>query len=522
MSLTEVLSRRHKPAVGSSLPNVNYVDASINRIFDRWPDVNPGEREEDQEKILKDLLNCLRNGEWLNVKMSFVILGFDIAFLPKYKNRSDVEEIINFALEELEATSKPSIVNALMRIYSSTFSLKSKNTNELGERLKAKSDLFNQKWKNILRYFPNYLVSDKAPESIADFMASTSNAWASLKRAGINDPFAAGIMDYVHEAYVKQLAPRLHEMTAIEELFEWLIPELGKHKTRGNVIVVEALLNPWLHKTPPEELRQYITENLISLYDDPRIRPERWTAIEDRYKEILFNWLTKEDLRFFTSVVDSAQKDPMWGKRRDFWLKLYDEGLIDQAWVAFCPSAERFARQNLTSGRIGLSANRFARQIGRSDTSVLILKIGSKIFVDGCQNYSTHVWNVSDPVAPRLFKSEYDCDLDLRVKSPFRRGKSHSSIPSWSSWVREKIYAPIPNSNKKPVNWDTPRRNFAFPAPSQATRPNFVNIQQSSLKNRDILENSDGKQESNYQRRNESQQTIDNEKTLKTFVQSSV
>ena len=460
MSLSDVLSRRKRPVVSSSVPNTNYVDAAIKKIFDRWPDVNPEEREEDHEKILEILCSHIRNGEWENVKMSFVIFGFQIAFLPKFKNRADTNEIIEFAFDELEATSKPSLVNALLKVYYSTFSLNSQHTDKLGQILAKKENLFGQNGKTILKNFPDFLLPEKAVESIADFMVNAPNTWLSLKQSGINNPFGSGIMDYAHEGYVNRLSPRLNEISVIEELFEWLIPEPGKHKTKGNQLIVEALIDPWLHETPNEDLRQYITENLISLYDDPRIRPEKWEEVDQKYKDVLYSWLTKEDLRFFTSVVDSTQTDPMWVPRRDFWLKLYDEGLIDKAWVAFCPSAERYARQHLSAGRAGLSANRFARQTGRPDTSILILKIGTKIFVDGCHNYSTHVWNASDLAAPQFFKAQYDCDIDLRMKSPVGRGKSHSSIPSWSAWVREKIYASIPNSNKQPVDWDNPRRNF--------------------------------------------------------------
>ena len=125
-------------------------------------------------------------------------------------------------------------------------------------------------------------------------------------------------MDYAHEGYVNRLSPRLNEISVIKELFEWLIPEPGKHKTKGNQLIVEALIDPWLHETPNEDLRQYITENLISLYDDPRIRPEKMEEVDQKYKDVLYSWLTKEDLRFFTSVVDSTQRDPMWVPRRDF------------------------------------------------------------------------------------------------------------------------------------------------------------------------------------------------------------
>ena len=460
MSLNEVLIRRRQPSMPSSVPNTNYVDAAIKRVFDRWPDINPEAREEDHEKILGQLYDMITKDSWEDIKTSFVITGFNIAFLDRYKNRNDVRIITDFAFNELRATTKPSIVNALMRIYTSTFSLSSDNTEKLGEILNSKTELLGQKWKRILSKFPDYLVPERAPEAIADAMVSMENPWVSLKQAGMNDPFASGIMDYAHEAYVTKLAPDLENQETIERLFEWLIPEAGKNKTTGNVIVVESLIDHWLNETPPEPLRQYITENLILLYDDPRIRPERWKAVEPKHKDVIFSWLTKEDLRFFTSVVTATQKEEMWIKRRDFWLKLYDDDLIDQAWVAFSPKAERYARQNLSSGKSDLGETRFARQTGRygTETSLLFLKIGNKIFVDGCHNFKTHVWNMSDRVAPRLFKSWYHCDTDIMRKSP--ASKSHSHIPSWQSWVMEKIYAAVPNSTQNPVNWDHPNRSF--------------------------------------------------------------
>ena len=149
MSLSEVLIRRSQPSMPSSVPNTNYVDAAIKRVFDRWPDINPEAREEDHEKILGQLHDMIIKDSWQDIKTSFVITGFNIAFLDRYKNRPDVRIITDFAFNELRATTKPSIVNALMRIYTSTFSLNSDNTEKLGEILNSKTELLGQKWKRI-------------------------------------------------------------------------------------------------------------------------------------------------------------------------------------------------------------------------------------------------------------------------------------------------------------------------------------------------------------------------------------
>ena len=52
MPLNDVLLRRSQPAMPSSVLNTNGVEGAINRIFVRWPDINPEAREEDHEKIL--------------------------------------------------------------------------------------------------------------------------------------------------------------------------------------------------------------------------------------------------------------------------------------------------------------------------------------------------------------------------------------------------------------------------------------------------------------------------------------
>ena len=93
MSLSEVLTRRSQPAIPSSVPNTNYVESAINRIFDRWPDINPEAREEDHEKILGQLYDIITTDSWQDVKTSFVISGFNIAFIDRYKNRNDVRAI---------------------------------------------------------------------------------------------------------------------------------------------------------------------------------------------------------------------------------------------------------------------------------------------------------------------------------------------------------------------------------------------------------------------------------------------
>ena len=59
----------------------------------------------------------------------------------------------------------------------------------------------------------------------------------------------------------------------------------------------------------------------------------------------------------------------------------------------------------------------------RLHTSLLILKIGNCIVVEGSHNYKVHVFRDSDRRAPRLFEKKYDCER-IRL-APGHREQAH-------------------------------------------------------------------------------------------------
>lgn len=440
--------RRLSPLV---LPELTRLIAAKKRVLDRWPDIVPDPPERDHEAIILQMLVLLDSNRWEDVKMSFVLRALKVAFGPNFRNREDVAPIIDFAFAELAATTQPTFLNAMVAIYLSSYEPKANHSLYLGANITAKRDFLNGKWRAIEEVYPSLFDANRAHDDIAASMVDMVEPWQGLKANSFPNPHATGMMDYVHAAYVDRIRPSLNMEGWLDVLFKWLNPEPGKRKTSGSIEVIEAILGHWVRKTASDQTRQAVTEHLINQYNDPRTNRSLWVGVSEDYLNVIFSWLTREDLRFFTSVVDATQKDPQWQPRKKFWLKLYDEGLIEQAWVAFCPSAERYARTHLIRSGYADNVRRFAKQSkggSRSDTSILIMKIGSKIVVDGCHNYRTHIFNIDDPVAPKLFRREYDCDADVMELAPW--SKQHNSIPAWSQWVRESIHSKTPMATKKP------------------------------------------------------------------------
>ncbi len=448
MTGSAVTAARHlSPLI---LPDLSRLSSAKIRVFQRWPDVVPDAPEKDHEIIIKQMLNILQVNDWRDVKLSFVIRALKVAFNTKFRTRSDVAEILTFAYAELDATTQATFLNSMVSIYISSYEPSARHSRFLGEKIQIKLNLLNGKWRSVLSRYSKLFDGKTSHIAIADSMVEMESPWHELKDQGFNDPHSTGLMEYTNISYIECLRPKLKDEIWLNKLFAWLNPEPGKRKQSNSINIIEATLSHWLKQRPSDQLRQVITEYLINQYNDPRINKSLWAGVREECMNVMFSWLTREDLRFFTSVVDATQKDPQWQPRKKFWLRLYDEGLIEQAWVAFCPSAERYARKHLISTGSVNNVSRFARQTkgsSRSDTSILLMKIGNKIVVDGCHNYRTHMFNIDDPAAPKLYLKEYDCDADVMDFAP--HSKAHNVIPRWAEWVRESLSMKIAMSRKR-------------------------------------------------------------------------
>jgi hypothetical protein len=141
-------------------------------------------------------------------------------------------------------------------------------------------------------------------------------------------------------------------------------------------------------------------------------------------------------MRFFCDVITETQYHHQWPPRRDFWLRLFDERRIDEAWVAFGDAAREHAKRHYKGTGAFDVDKRFAKQLGRGGgTSLLIMRIGNKIVVDGCHNYKTHIFGANEPTAPKLYQATYNCEVIMHKST---LSKTHY-ISTWQPWVERHI-----------------------------------------------------------------------------------
>ena len=449
MSLTEAIAKaaQFSPL---SVPELRYLSAAADRVQERWPDVQVTKTDQEREALAQKLCERVQGDNWGGTRLSFMVTAASAVFDPERRDRPDLARPREFIYAAIAASTSETLLSGLLRSYLDSYAPKGPHTTALVTALIAAIPQMSPSVRLLLDAVPELLDPKIGPDRLAARMSEMSDPYTELLRLGVRNPHGGGFMDLAHLSLTSRVRSHLSERTLIDWYIRWLRP-LGKEEARttGADLAIEALIHPWLKKTPEDDLRSYLVETLIELYGDPRIKSGGvWGGIDARYMAIVHRWRTREDMRFFTGVVDATQKDAMWPPRRDFWLKLYDEGKIDAAWAALSSRAFEYARQHLMRQDAKNAYTRVGYQEARQNTSLLIMKIGNKIMVDGCHSYRTHVFDVGDPMAPTLFEGGYNCDQIMRASDRRASGasKPHNSIPSWSRWVRDMINADVPLS----------------------------------------------------------------------------
>lgn len=471
MSLIDAFARMGNLAA-PSVPELRYLEAAAERVRARWPDVQARPSEKDREALAQRLRERVERWDWETTKppLSFVIRAAAALFDPERRNRDDLAETRSFLYAEIDASTSETFLSGLLRAHVESYEPGARHTSTLAERVSSALPRMSGTDRTLLGAFPELLDPRSGPDRIAERMREMTDPYAELVRIGLRSPHATGFMDHAHLALTRLVRDELTDRDWIDWYINWLRPP-GKEegRTAGAEAAIEALIHPWLNKTPEDKLRSHLVETLIELYGDPRIKSGGvWGGIGEAYMAIVHRWLTREDMRFFTGVVDATQNDAMWPPRRDFWLKLYDEGKIDAAWAALSSQAFEYARQHLMRQGAKNAYTRVGYQKARQNTSLLIMKIGNKIMVDGCHSYRTHVFDIADPMAPKLFGEGYDCQEIMHASDQRRpvAAKSHSNIPSWSRWVRDMINADVSHSNRT--------RPYSYVARPRPPKPRYV------------------------------------------------
>ncbi len=221
---------------------------------------------------------------------------------------------------------------------------------------------------------------------------------------------------------------------SVDEKFELKHPSL-------RVILVESLLLPFTKNNDIEDYQDDIQKFTLKYYGDPRMSVENWRNVSEEAKQVMFNWLTKDTLKDFFSLLDYSAKnermaDRHWKYRKAFWNAYLEKGYITEAWVALAWKVQIIASQKLKT-----SKNSYSGLTGGSaNHAVIMLRIGNLLVVDWNYSGSFRIWDDFNDSAPKMFKKHYS-KADLMQKPDFEGSHVGSEAGSWQANIAQYLKA---------------------------------------------------------------------------------
>lgn len=412
------------------------LQSAIERVHRRWPNIVVEPRERDRERLVREMRRRLETNDWSGVTISDVTSAAVALFDEERRARVDLATLRQFYCAEIACSDSASFINSMFEIYVESYVPGAPHTVGLAGALSHSRNKIGGRWETFFTSFPECLDPHCAHKTLAERMTQMASPWSELQDLGLRSPHAPGLMDHAHLLFVGLTAPSLNDRPPIDRFLKWLQPEGKGARLSGAAEAITALLTPWQHHNPREDDKHHLISRLTTMYGDPRVRGENaiWSGVAANLRAIMERWLTGENIRFFLDVVSAVDKSNMWEPRRKFWLDLHEQRRIDAAWVAFSNAAAAYAKNHET----GNAFLRFGHQVAggtRKNTSLLILKIGNKIVVEGSHDYKVHVFRSDNSKAPKLYEQSYDCEAIRHIAGAWTR--AHNG--DWQGRVLEKI-----------------------------------------------------------------------------------
>jgi hypothetical protein len=407
---------------------------SVQRVRDRFPGYK-SETALNLEKALDKVEAASQSWDWTKVKQGEVALVMQAAFSRDVEVSEAVEDFLD---REAEATTNPSLLSAICQTYFSSWERGNSRTRRLARIIQSRSQYLSRNWIMLFSALPQVLDVEQGPELIAQEMVKQTDPYGWLRQSGIVAPHSGSLMKDVNFAFLRGREPRI--LADITRIFRWLYPsEVAPAEISWCAAAANVLLEPWLVVEPPSEVRQELLDRLVGLYGDPRnAKGGFWPLVDETRKRLVMRWLAGKSMDALLEIITTSTKNHMWAPRHDFWKGLYDQGVIDEAWIALSPAAALEAKAKHAATGDPIYTMFGDQRSKRKETCLLIMRIGNFVVVEGSHDYRVHIHSGDLVPTSLLYRRQYDAEaMTFSVNDP--RARIHDAYGGWRRWVEERV-----------------------------------------------------------------------------------
>lgn len=416
-------------------------------IRKRWPEIEPKVREEDAERIARDMAARLSNDDWADCFWSDVRRSARALFGHDLWQRQEFSDLRTMLLDFIRPDRNRSYLRTAYLIYLESWDSQSELTVELAQRLSIawKEGLPNL--EPILDVCELFNVKE-ASKDMAVFLSQNHPPYEAVRALGIRQPHGAGFMQAAHVRFVENARTVLaagneHE---VRQMLDWITPEGDGAMRDGAHLAINALLEPWNDRKPSEDLRKMIEARLIDAYGDPRTQKTGvWPACSSLSRSVIRRWLTERTLLAFFNIIDRVEPSHMFHDRRIYWTERFKRGFIQEAWVVLNARGQREAaalQREHPELRLGSTGRNDSGSSDKNKCFLIMLDSGLRV-IEGSHTYKVHVFKPDIPqqVEPRPISFDAEGPRNLRRKYPQHVAQIIHTQGSWQWKVTDQIAA---------------------------------------------------------------------------------
>jgi hypothetical protein len=414
------------------------LDQAVDRIKIAFPDIEK-RPPEDVSTIIEQVESAVRKGDWKGVTSGDV----GVAIYAELEGNIIIPQgLRSFINREMQATTNPTLLDAICRGYLNGWEAGTKKTRDVSALLLEKANYLPERWKTLFSHCPDFLDAELGSDGVGARMVEIVSPFSWLKGIGLPSPHEEGFMRQAHIAFLR-LTPEPRTAQVVDKLLSWATPPKQPEllDTRAAEVTVK-ILSLWLSEDCPPSLREHCVDRLVKRFGDPRKENQAfWSQVGEPHRRVMYKWLARKSMEAMFEIVTRSESGTemghQWAKRKRFWIGIYDQGRIDEAWVALGKKAIPYANElHMQTG--DPSYQYYGYQTGRNDTCLLFMKIGNKTVVEGSHNFRVHIFHTQSSTAPVLYARNYNLD-DILLPVGHNDAFTHDAAGNWMGKVQRRI-----------------------------------------------------------------------------------
>jgi hypothetical protein len=412
---------------------------AVEEIRTAYPAVRPVEPKELSE-IIGRIDAALRSWDWGIVKEGEIAIA-----VKAYAARAPemTQPVALFLRRELAQTTRATLLSALSEGYIAGWMPADRETRWMQSIIVARAAWLPREWQQRFVLAPALLDPEEGHREFGHRLATEPDPFRAAQELGISAPHGPGFMRHVHMAWLAALPEAVDDST-VDRILRWIVPS-GAPKLDDDraAAAVARLLNPWQRRMPPPNLRAKLVKAIVGAYGDLRKENSHfWHQVGDAGRRVVLRWLAGQRMEAFLEVVSRAEAQgdfsAQWAARRRFWMGMFQNGRIDDAWASYSKAARAIA-VDLYRKTDDAAFREHARQIGsRKTTCLLIMQVGEFVVVEGSHNLRVHIFRATDQNAPKLHADRYDVE-EFLLPTGHPDARMHDAAGNWMTWVQDRV-----------------------------------------------------------------------------------